>query len=61
VVEIVGNKIDLDQQGRRAVSREEGESLASEYQAVYVETTIKDVRSLQNAFERLVQCTCGLI
>lgn len=47
VIGIIGNKMDLD---RKAVSREEGENLASREHAFYMETSIYNVDSLRNVF-----------
>lgn len=49
---IIGHKIDLQ---TRNVSKEEGESMASREQAFYMETTIYDVQTIRNVFDRLAQ------
>lgn len=53
VIGIVGNKIDLD---RRSVSRDQAENLASRERAFYAETTIMDLQTIKNVFDRLAQC-----
>jgi small GTP-binding protein len=46
---LVGNKCDLE----RAVSREEGEALAREFQLSYFETSAKEAVNVENAFVSL--------
>ena len=58
VIGIVGNKCDL---ANRIVGRQEGEDMANQEHAFYMETTIHDVQSLRNAFERMAQCKNLLI
>nr|MDO8134692.1 Rab family GTPase [Candidatus Njordarchaeum guaymaensis] len=48
---LVGNKIDLP---NRAVSRAEGEKVAKELRAVYVETSAKTGENVRKLFERLL-------
>ena len=52
VIGIVGNKCDLH---NRNVSRQEGEALANQEHAFYMETTIHDLQTIRNAFERTAQ------
>jgi len=50
---LIGNKIDLENE--RAVSNEEGKSLADDIQAsAFVETSAKKNVNVENAFESLV-------
>ena len=58
VIGIIGNKCDLS---NRNVRKEEAEDLANQEHAFYMETTIHDIQSLRNAFERMAQCTSLVI
>ena len=49
---IIGNKID--EEDRRAVSREEGVALARRFNALFIECSAKTKAGIQQAFEELV-------
>lgn len=50
---VVGNKIDME--GKRMVTREEGQQFAREHGCLFVETSAKEDIAVTQAFEELVQ------
>ncbi|MFH4980796.1 hypothetical protein AB6A40_007505 [Gnathostoma spinigerum] len=50
---VVGNKVDL-QHNSRQVSTEEGQKLATQWGAAFVETSAKDNTAVQQIFDRLL-------
>ena len=50
---LVGNKSDL--QAERLISKEEGEDLASEYKALFMETSAKNGTNIKEAFMTLLE------
>ncbi|KAH7832023.1 Rap, Ras family GTPase [Monocercomonoides exilis] len=51
---IVGNKVDLDSPGERAVPKEDGEKLAAQYGARFLECSAKTNVNIREIFEQLV-------
>ena len=52
---VVGSKLDLARDGRRAISREDGAAWARGHGALFVETSAKANEGVRQAFEELVQ------
>ena len=52
---LVGNKVDLEEEGGRAVPREDAESFARAHQMIYIETSAKEKTGVQQTFEELVR------
>ena len=50
VIMLVANKADLEDAGRRVVTREEGEQLAKEHNIQYIETSAKTGLNVEEAF-----------
>jgi len=55
-IALVGNKIDLPD---RVISREEGQRLAREIHAVFVETSAKTGENVRNLFEKVAKSCLG--
>lgn len=51
---IVGNKVDLDEPGQRAVTTKEGQDLAERYGAKFLECSAKTNINIREIFEQLV-------
>ena len=56
VMMLVGNKIDL---GNRAVTKQEGESMARKHGMMFIETSAKNRIGVQEAFEELINKVRG--
>ena len=52
---IAGNKLDLDGPGERAVTKEEGQRLANQYGAKFLECSAKTNENIREIFEQLVE------
>jgi len=52
---LVGNKCDLESQGERAVSKEEGLKCARKHQMMFIEASAKTREGVACAFEELVE------
>ena len=52
---IVGNKCDMDDQGARVVTKEEGLDFATKHQMMFIEASAKTQEGIQCAFEQLVE------
>jgi len=52
---LVGNKCDMEAQGARVVSKEEGLNCARKHQMMFIEASAKTREGVQCAFEELVE------
>lgn len=56
---LVANKVDLEENGQRAVPTEEGVKFAEQHGGRYFETSAKAGTGVDEAFEQLVVLACG--
>ncbi len=52
---VVGNKVDLDKEGLRKVSKEEGSALANNHKCLFFETSAKEMINIEECFGELTR------